>query len=81
MKKGKQKRKKKENAFHNLLLDIHYWSGVPSVWNKSQMIFISNQIMTFKKETETKKELLASDLEYLESYTRFEKSEIVDWFR
>ena len=37
--------------------------------------------MTFLKETETKKELQVSDLEYLESYTRFEKSEIVDWFR
>ena len=37
--------------------------------------------MTFEKETETKKELQASDLEYLESFTRFGKSEIVDWFR
>lgn len=47
----------------------------------SEIIFISYQIMTFKKETETKKELLVSDLEYIESYTRFGKSEIVDWFR
>ena len=37
--------------------------------------------MTFLKEKETKKELQVSDLEYLESYTRFGKSEIVDWFR